>query len=131
MLDLRTIRPQHELAMSYTEEPTLPTYLWVEAEIRRLSDLGIGIYVMQRGDATRGMVLQKTADTKGQCRLMTQQRDLLGKLVWINALQDDFIEETEADAYIKRAAARDPDMWIIEIEDRDMRLLFGHPQNHA
>lgn len=110
----------------HEDDVSLPTYLWVEAEVRRLAAMGIGVYIMQRGDATRGIVLQKTADMKGQCRLMTQQRDLLGKLVWINALQDDFVEEREADAYIKRAVDRDPDLWIVEIEDRDMRVLFGH-----
>lgn len=112
--------------MYSAEDARLPTYLWVEAEVRRLSGMGIGVFITQRGDATRGIVLQKTADMKGQCRLMTQQRDLLGKLVWINALQDDVVEEREADAYIKRAADRDPDLWIIEIEDKDMQVLFGH-----
>ncbi len=111
--------------MPSAEQTRLPTHVWVEAEIRRLSGLGMGVYVAARGDKMGGMVLQKVSNLKGQCRLMGLQRDLLGKLVWINALQDEVVEEREADAYIKRAVDRDPDLWVVEIEDRDMRALFG------
>lgn len=110
----------------YTDETArIPTHIWVEAELRRLSDLGVGVYVTARGDKTGGMVVQKVSDMNGQCRLLGQQRDLLGKLVWINLLQDDVVEEQEADAYIKRAVERDPDLWVIEIEDRAMKAVLG------
>ena len=111
--------------MSDTGESRLPTHIWVEAEVRRLSDQGTGVYVIARGDRMGGMVLQKISDMAGQCRLMGLQRDLLGKLVWINVLQDEIVEEREADAYIKRAVDRDPDLWVIEIEDRTMTAVFG------
>jgi hypothetical protein len=111
--------------MSEAGDKRLPTHLWVEAELRRLSGIGVGVYVTAKGDKTGGMVLQKVSDLSGQCRLMGLQRDLLGKLVWINALQDDIVPESEADAYIRRATTRDPDLWVVEIEDREMRMLFG------
>lgn len=111
--------------MGHADTARIPTHIWVEAELRRLSDLGKGIYVTARGDKTGGMVLQKISDMKGQCRLLGLQRDLLGKLVWINALQDDVIEEREADAYIRRAIERDPDLWVVEIEDAAMASMIG------
>lgn len=107
--------------MPLEEEKRIPTHLWVEAELRRLSGNGIGVYVAAKGDLAGGMVLQKISDMGGQCRLLIQQRDLLGRLVWINALQDDVVDESEADAYIKRTSARDPDLWVVEIEDRQMK----------
>lgn len=103
----------------------IPTHIWVEAEIRRLSDAGIGVYVTARGDRAGGMVMQKISDLSGKCRLLGLQRDLLGKLVWINILQDDVVDESEADAYIRRAVERDPDLWAIEIEDRSMAAVLG------
>jgi hypothetical protein len=106
--------------MISSEEPRLPTHLWVEAEVRRLSGEGLGVYVAARGDKTGGMVIQKISDMNGLCRLRGQQRDLLGKLVWIDILQDEIVPENEADAYIKRAVDRDPDLWVVEIEDRAM-----------
>lgn len=107
------------------EESRIPTHIWVEAELRRLSADGVGVYVAAKGDFAGGMVLQKISDMTGRCRLLTQQRDLLGKLVWINALQDDFVDESEADKYIRRAVERDPDLWVVEIEDRDMKRQIG------
>lgn len=98
----------------------IPTRLWVEAEVRRLASEGLGVYVVARGDETGGMVIQKISDLSGNCRLKGQQRDLLGKLVWIDLLQDEIVPESEADAYVKRAIGRDPDLWVVEVEDRTM-----------
>ena len=102
----------------------IPTYLWVEAEIRRLQSLGLAVYVAHGGDKIGGMVLQKISDMSGACKLMGQQRDLLGKLVWINALQDDIVPESEADKYIEKSLQRDPDLWVVEIEDKAMAAIL-------
>ena len=111
--------------MTDSGDTRLPTHVWVDAEARRLSGLGLGVYIVSRGDKMGGMVLQKVSNMEGQCRLMGLQRDLLGKLVWIHVLQDEIVEECEADAYIKRAVSRDPDLWVVEIEDRAMDAMFG------
>ncbi len=117
--------------MTFAHETSrIPTHVWVEAEVRRLSSEGYGIYVSNRGDKTGGMVLQKIANMEGQCKLMGLQRDLLGKLVWINVLQDEIVEEREADAYIKRAVDRDPDLWVLEIEDKEMEVVAGDNLHH-
>lgn len=106
--------------MGFTEEQRLPTYLWIDAETRRLSNEGHGVYIAARGDKAGGMVLQKIADMRGACKLLLQQRDLNGKLVWVNALDSDIVEEGVADTYIARAVSRDPDLWVIEIEDKTL-----------
>ena len=111
--------------MSQAPDSRIPTHLWVEAEVRRLSDSGIGVYVLARGDRAGGMVLQKINNLSGQCRLLGQERDLSGRLVWINALQNDLVLESEADGYIRRAIERDPDLWVVEIEDRSMQSVLG------
>jgi hypothetical protein len=103
----------------------IPTHLWVEAEIRRICALGLGVYVLSRGDKTGGIVLQKVSDLKGQCRLLIQQRDLETNLVWVNALAGDIVREAEADAYIARSIARDPDLWVVEIEDPAMQVALA------
>lgn len=110
--------------MSFSEETRLPTYLWVEAEMRRLMAEGRGVYVASRGDKTGGMVIQKISDMAGRCRLLLRQRDLDGNLVWMNALDADLVEEREADDYIRRAVGRDPDLWVVEIEDKTMTAMM-------
>lgn len=112
--------------MDVAQDPRIPTHIWVEAEVRRLSGEGFGVYIAARGDKTGGMVVQKIADMAGNCRLRGQQRDLLGKLVWIDVLQDEVVPESEADAYIKRAVERDPDLWVVEIEDRTMQAALSN-----
>lgn len=72
-----------------------------------------------------GIVLQKISDMSGKCRLLIQQRDLDGKLTWVNALDCEIAEEREADSYIKRATARDPDLWVVEIEDRSLLKMMS------
>lgn len=106
--------------MEQDQDIRIPTHLWVEAQVRRLASEGLGVYVAARGDKTGGMVIQKISDLSGSCRLRGQQRDLLGQLVWIDLLQDEIVPEREADAYVKRAISRDPDLWVVEIEDRTM-----------
>ncbi len=93
--------------------------------MRRLASEGLGVYIAARGDKTGGMVIQKISDMAGNCRLKGQQRDLLGKLVWIDLLQDEIVPETEADAYVKRAIGRDPDLWVVEVEDRTMTAFLS------
>jgi hypothetical protein len=42
-----------------------------------------------------------------------------GVLGWMAAFSGKLVAETEADAYISRAMARDPDLWVVEIESPD------------
>ncbi len=107
-----------------SNDTRIPTHLWVEAEIRRLSGEGFGVYVAARGDKTGGIVLQKISDMRGQCRLLIQQRDLEGALGWVDAMGEAVVAEKDADAYIARSTARDPDLWVIEVEDPKMQNLL-------
>ncbi len=105
-----------------SSDTRIPTHLWIEAEIRRLSGEGHGVYVAARGDKTGGIVLQKISDMTGQCRLLIQQRDLKGELGWVDAMGEAVVSEKDADVYIAKATQRDPDLWVVEIEDRAMQV---------
>ncbi len=94
----------------------IPTGVWVDAHLRRLSQEGTGYYIIQKGAWASGTVLLKinTLGPEG-CLLYQQQRDLDGRLGWMLL---ERLPEAEADARIRRAAGHDPDLWAIEIEDR-------------
>ena len=63
------------------------------------------------------MILRAGAvDVPGRLHL---RGDLDGRLAWFEALDGAAVPDAEADAYIARAAARDPDIWVIEIEHRE------------
>ncbi len=96
----------------------LPTDVWVKAHMRRCMAEGIPVTVARRGEAYGGLVLLKLNLLEDGCRVLSQTRDLDGQLAWLPALKGALVEESEADSYIARAVARDPDLWVIEIEDR-------------
>lgn len=102
----------------------IPTHLWLESKIRALSSQGVGVYVVHKGERMDGLVLLKLSDMGGQCRLMTQQRDWDGILGWHPVFDEDIVEEKRADDYARRARERDPDLWVIEIENPEMTNPF-------
>ncbi len=102
----------------------LPTDLWVRAHIRRCIADGIPATVVRKGDVTGGSVLLKLNQLDQGCRVLTQTRDLDGRFGWLPALKGELVPEAEADSYIARAIQRDPDLWVIEIEDRQGRHPF-------
>ena len=105
-------------------EPRIRTEYWVHAHLRRCTVEAVPAFVVRRGDRDRGMVLLKINTLDEGCRVLTQARDLDGQLGWLAALDGVLVPEPEADTYIARQTERDPDLWVIEIEDRDGRNWF-------
>ncbi|GAB4182129.1 MAG: DUF1491 family protein [Thalassobaculales bacterium] len=102
-------------------EDRLPTDFWLMAQLRRLNAEGRPAFVLRRGDARGGSVVVKINLLGPGCRVLTQARDAEGRPGWLGALGGELVPEAEADAYISRAVARDADLWVIEVEDRDGR----------
>jgi hypothetical protein len=102
----------------------IKTEYWVHAHLRRCAVEAVPAVVVRRGDNERGMVLLKINTLENGCRVLTQARNLDGQLGWLAALDGVLAPESEADAYISRQTERDPDLWVIEIEDRKGRNWF-------
>ena len=98
----------------------LPVHILIDATLKSLTERGVFYTILQRGEQSSGTILLKVFDQKNTCKLLTQQRNLDGELEWMNAMDQDTPAEPDADAYIVRTKARDPDMWIIEVEDPAM-----------
>lgn len=101
----------------------LATGFWVAAYRARLEQAGIMAYVAKRGDDTAGAVLVKLATLDGQAQVFQRSYDLMtGARSWVTLAQGD---EAEIDAACDRQKGFDPDLWIIEIEDRHGRHLLA------
>lgn len=99
--------------------------LLIEATLKELTARGQGFYILQRGNYASGLIAVKLNALNGQCRLLVQQRNYLeDRLEWAPALQEETIPESEADSWIDRSKMRDPDLWVIEVEDRTMHNPF-------
>ncbi len=95
---------------------------WVAAYLTRLRLAAIPVYVTHRGDETAGAVLVKCATLDGRAQAWQREFDLMsGARRWAVLAEGD---EPGVDATIARQRARDPDLWVIEIEDRDGRTLL-------
>ena len=98
----------------------LSSDLWVSALIRRAEIGGAFATVVRKGDARAGTVIVKAYDTSNrQARLYTEAFGADGERLWIQPVQSEM--ESELDAYIKRQIGYDPDIWVVEIEDREGR----------
>ncbi len=96
--------------------------VWVGAYLTRLRLADIPAFVVARGDATAGAVLVKQNPLDGTAVLYQRSVDLMtGARAWIVLAEGP---EAEVDATIRRQRGFDPDLWVIEVEDRAGRTLL-------
>lgn len=104
----------------------LSTDLWVGALIRRAEQGGAFATVLCKGDPRAGAVLVKVVDRRaGQAALYEEAVQAEGGSVWMRPRATT--DETELDAYIERARRIDPDLWVVEIDDREGRHFLTEP----
>jgi hypothetical protein len=102
--------------------PRLTARFWVDAYLARLSLWDIPAFVVAHGDDTGGAVLVKLSTLDGQAQLFQRSFDLLsGERRWVELAGG---AEPEVDATVARQRGFDPDLWVIEVEDRQGRHLL-------
>lgn len=100
----------------------LTSDLWVSAYLTRLRLADIPAYVTAKGDPTAGAVVVKVALLNGNARAYQRSFDLMADTrVWVVLAEGP---EAEVDALLNRQRSRDPDLWVIELEDRQGRSLL-------
>ena len=108
----------------------LSTDVWVGALIRRAEGAGAFATVLRKGDPRAGAVLVKAVDRrKGQVRLYAEATRADGERVWMRPARTE--EEGELDAYVDRAVSRDPDLWVVEVEDAQGRHFLTEPVDES
>ena len=106
----------------------LATYIWVDALIRRVQLAGASVFVTQKGDRERGDVLIKIARLDGNAAYLQRTPMADNAFDWMpNAGAWD--SEADVDAHLRRRREYDPDLWIIEIEDREGRHFLTETVN--
>jgi hypothetical protein len=106
----------------------LKTDFWASALIRRAQIGGAFAGVVRKGDTDAGAVLVKVATMNRKARLYAPARNGEGDRVWLDlsagTLGDD---EAEVDAAIRKRMEKDPDLWVIEVEDKWGRHFLDEP----
>lgn len=100
----------------------LKTDIWAAALIRRAQVAGAFATVARRGDPDAGAALVKVNTLDGKARLYAPAMDGEGERIFLDLSAGSLGgEERDVDAYAAKRAASDPDLWVIEIEDRQGR----------
>jgi len=103
----------------------LTAEIWVSAYLQRLRIADIPAFVVRRGDATAGAVLVKLNTLDGQAVCYQRSVDLMsGARRWIELCSG---ADAEVEAAVSAQRGFDPDLWVIEIEDRAGRHLLDEP----
>ncbi len=94
--------------------------MWISAYIRRVNQAGGFAAIVRRGDDASGTIFIKVNTLGGAISLlgpaMPNLDDIMPQRRW--ELRQRADEEADIDRYLAREAERDPDMWVVEIEDR-------------
>jgi hypothetical protein len=102
--------------------PRLKSGIFVRALIRRAEVQGAQAYVVRKGSEEAGAIFLKVSRLDGTCVVLSQARGPDGEPIWARAL-GDISDDATASAYFERQIKFDPDLWIVEIEDRDGRAF--------
>src|SRR3546814_6147531 len=70
-----------------------------------------------------GTILRKLATSRDSAIILNQARDADGRAGWLRVGGDQPLSEQDAEAAIEKAIRRDPDLYVIEIEDSKARIL--------
>ncbi|MEL7090130.1 MAG: DUF1491 family protein [Pseudomonadota bacterium] len=102
--------------------PRLTARFWVDAYLARLRFADIPAFVVAHGDDTGGAVLVKLNTLDGAAVLYQRSFDLMSDTrVWAELSAG---AEADVDAAVARQRGFDPDLWVIEVEDRAGRHLL-------
>jgi hypothetical protein len=105
--------------------PKLKSEFYVQALIRRAQVGGADAYLVRRGAEEAGAIFLKVNRLDGRVMVLSPARRGEER-VWTKPLGDE-ADEAKASAYFERQMKFDPDIWIVEIEDREGRAFVDEP----
>ncbi|HXM00154.1 MAG TPA: DUF1491 family protein [Rhizomicrobium sp.] len=107
--------------------PRLKAGIYVRAIIRRAEVAGAQAFVVRKGSEDAGALFLKIARLDGTSLVLSPaRRGPDGELVWVRPL-GDAVDDAKAAAYFEKQTKFDPDLWIVEIEDRQGRSFVDEP----
>jgi hypothetical protein len=106
--------------------------IWVRAYLRRCQAEAVPVAIVRRGDAAAGAIFICVDRLNGTvCLYGPAPAGLEGTESdrrWVQCLGAGPVSPAEASGYLARQREFDPDLWIIEVEDRAGRHFLGEDE---
>jgi hypothetical protein len=103
--------------------------LWVRAYLRRCYGENVPVAVVRHGDDAAGAIFICVHLLDGTVRLYgPAPAGIEGtehERRWVRLLGGEPVSKEAAEDYLKRQFSFDPDLWVVEIEDRAGRHFLG------
>src|ERR1700748_3476158 len=97
---------------------------WISAYLRRCGVEGAFAVLRRRGAPEAGAIFVKIDRLDGNAALFGPAPlgiDERGERVFIRRHKEDWIDPAAAEERLQRELSYDPDLWIVEVEDRQGR----------
>ena len=104
-------------------EPRLKSKIRIDAHLTRVRAAGAFAAIARVGDADAGVIAVKVYMGAGRAKLFIQSRDLDGNPIWREPVSKTDSEQ-DVDAWLQKEISIDPDLWVLEIEDKDGRAFL-------
>jgi len=110
----------------------LKTGIWVAAYLRRCQVEGVAAVLRRRGAEEAGAIFIKvsrldgTADLYGPAPQSAFDEARPSERAFSEALKGLPLPEADVETYLARQRGFDPDLWIVEVEDRVGRHFLDH-----
>ena len=106
--------------------PRLKAGIFVRALTRRAEVAGAAAFVVRMGSEEAGALILRVNKLDGTVLVLNQARDGKGNLVWAQPL-GGWSPEARTTEWCDKQVKFDPDLWIVEIEDRAGRAFVDEP----
>lgn len=102
---------------------------WVAAYLRRCAHEGAFAVLRRRGAAEAGAIFVKVDRLDGACALygpapQSEMSDSGIERLWSRMHAADWLDPAEIESRLVKEIGFDPDIWIIEVEDRQGRSFL-------
>ncbi len=104
---------------------SLAAHMRVSALLQMCQARGEGAYVLRKGDRTAGALLIRQNHLDGTSTLYARRYTMENEAEWQAVSGETPLPDAEIDAAIARRAATDPDLWVVEVETRDVAPLLS------
>ena len=103
----------------------LKTNVLVDAALRKANNLAIPAFILKKGDPDAGAIFLEIELNKNFVHLLHRRFDFYENEIWecLNKGQPQPADVIEKQ--IKREIYRDPDCWVVSVQDKRARNIFN------